>query len=702
MGKDPVDAGGPTRAGAFVVHLHDATRRHFDLRVQVGGVLASFAIPKGLTLNPADKHLAVHTEDHPIEYLDFEAVIPKGQYGGGPMILWDRGTIRYLDKSAEEGTASGKLDFILDGFKLHGRYALVRLKSSEKDWLLLKKKDAFASEERDLQAEQPASVLSGLRIDELEHADDRGAALEKRAGALSGAKRRTSAFEVHMPKPEVHAKLPAGSDWFVDVALGGVPIRATRDGEEVVLLLEEEDVTAFYPDVARAIRATPISAWTAAGEIVLFDEHGKPSMARLRERLAWLRAGDTVRATTEGRVVFVMHDLLALGAFDLRACSLQDRRALLSAAIPYPGILRPLEPIDGDPDAVIAFCREHGLWGASAKKKSSHFPPSQGQWQMTEVSPREPFAPHTWGPAVRRAGVMVKNASKVFWPEEGYTKGDLCAYYEQVAPVMVRYVSGRPLVLVRYPDGIAGKSFYQWHPPVGLPSWVGSVVVKDREHTQHKENKRAFLIDDARGLVTLANLGCIPMHILACLADALDTCDFFTIDFDLKGAPLPNAVRLAHRLREWLGEIGLEGFVKTSGQSGMHVLVGLGEGSSFAVARGLADLLGHLLVREFPDISTMERVIEKRGGRIYVDTGQTGPTRTIVCPYSVRAVPHATVSTPLEWREVTPKLDPKVFSMKTVPERIEKKGDPMKSLLGGAVNVAEAVARLEARVRESG
>src|SRR5512134_2932010 len=142
-------APGATRVGRFVVHLHDATRTHYDMRLQIGGTLKSFAVPKGPSLDPAQKHLAMLTEDHPLEYVEFEAVIPEGNYGAGPMIVWDVGRIRYLDGTAEEGMARGKLDFELYGFKLHGRFALIETGSRKdkggkldgKQWLLVKKPD---------------------------------------------------------------------------------------------------------------------------------------------------------------------------------------------------------------------------------------------------------------------------------------------------------------------------------------------------------------------------------------------------------------------------------------------------------------------------------------------------------------------------------------------------------------------------------
>jgi len=183
FGGDVADGGEGTLMGAYVVHLHDATRRHYDLRLEVGGVLASFAVPRGPSLDPDTKALAVKTEDHPIEYLDFEDVIPAKQYGAGAMIAWDRGSVEYLEGPAEEEIASGKIHVALRGMKLRGRYALVKLAKSVKgdEWLLFKKADEHASTERDLLAELPRSVLSGLTVDELDRGAEIGAAHVARA-----------------------------------------------------------------------------------------------------------------------------------------------------------------------------------------------------------------------------------------------------------------------------------------------------------------------------------------------------------------------------------------------------------------------------------------------------------------------------------------------------------------------------------------
>ncbi|MBX3186391.1 MAG: hypothetical protein KF819_05215 [Labilithrix sp.] len=696
-----------TTAGAYVVHLHDATRRHYDLRLEIGGVLASFAVPHGLALDPERKHLAVKTEDHPIEYLEFEDVIPEKQYGAGPMIAWDRGSVTYLEGPAEDEVAQGKLHVELRGLKLRGRFALVRLAKGEtgNEWLLFKKQDEHASKDRVITEELPRSIYSGLTVDELEGAAAIGAAHVARAFEL-GAKRLGAAAARELSardrSPLVVAasgETPRGEGWVYDAQLEGLRVVASRDGDVVSIALwgangSAETVEAFYPEVVRALRALPLTRIVIDGELCAFDASGHPSLSRLAQRALQIAKGDAHRATTFTPVTLVAQDLLVVGDADVRSLPLSQRRELLASIMPDVGFLRAAPPLEGPTASILELCAAHGIPGVVAKKKSAPYEPKKAGWLSLSsgVAPRSrAIVDHRAADpsrAVRQ--VTITNRGKIFWPDEGYTKGDLCDYYANVADVVLPYLVSRPVILVRYPDGIAGKSFFQWNVPPGMPAWVRTLSIPGDEG----EKKRGFLIDDAPTLLYVANLACIPLHILAARMPDLAQADFFTVDFDVKQSELRHAVTLATTLRKLLEAIGLEGLPKTSGQSGLHVLVPLGRGQSFETARALADLLGKLLVEQHPDIATMDRVVTRRGARVYVDTGQTGRSRAIVAPYSVRAVAGAQVSTPLDWDEITPDLDPRAFTIKTLPARLAKHGDPMSGLLEAKPDVARAVTAL--------
>ena len=221
-------------------------------------------------------------------------------------------------------------------------------------------------------------------------------------------------------------------------------------------------------------------------------------------------------------------------------------------------------------------------------------------------------------------------------------------------------------------------------------------IVRDEEQGRKVV---CFLVNDPDTLLYIANLGCIPIHVLAAQSSHLDACDFITFDFDLGDNPIRHAVELALSLRGLLTDLGLVGYPKTSGQSGLHVLVPMGPGVSFTAARPLVELIGRLLERRHPKISTMERRINQRNQRVYIDTGQTGRSRTIVAPYSVRAHKGATVSTPLDWDEVGANLSPTRWSMLSVPARVDERGDPMRPMLDERPDVAAAVRRLEKMVQ---
>jgi bifunctional non-homologous end joining protein LigD len=298
---------------------------------------------------------------------------------------------------------------------------------------------------------------------------------------------------------------------------------------------------------------------------------------------------------------------------------------------------------------------------------------------------------HEAAPTLTLGRVHLTNQDKVFWPDEGYTKGELCRYYAAMTETLLPYLTNRPVLMTRYPDGITGKHFFQWNLPQGAPEWLHAFPIRSEDHDGREV--LAILVDSADALLYLANLGCIPLHILASRAEDLEHCDFLTVDFDLGDAPFSHAIELARALAELLDQIGLRGFPKTSGQTGLHVLVPLG-GVPFAVAKTLAELLGRILHARHPQISTVERMRSKRPNAVYIDTGQTGRSRAIVAPYSVRAYPGARVSTPITWDEVSFNLDPGAFTMFTVPERIARLGDPMADLLAQTPDIASAVAAL--------
>jgi bifunctional non-homologous end joining protein LigD len=218
-----------------------------------------------------------------------------------------------------------------------------------------------------------------------------------------------------------------------------------------------------------------------------------------------------------------------------------------------------------------------------------------------------------------------------------------------------------------------------------------------RSHEEDDREVTSFLVDDADTLLYLANLGSIPIHVLASRAEQPERCDFATIDFDLGPSPLVHAIDLARSLRALCDEVGLPSFPKTSGQTGLHVLVPLG-GVPFVAARALTEVLARIVASRHPELCTLERRREKRPQAVYIDTGQVGATRSIVAPYSVRAYRGGRVSTPLHWDEVGLSLDPSTFTIFSVPERVARIGDPMAGMLETQPDLASALEGLARHV----
>jgi bifunctional non-homologous end joining protein LigD len=263
---------------------------------------------------------------------------------------------------------------------------------------------------------------------------------------------------------------------------------------------------------------------------------------------------------------------------------------------------------------------------------------------------------------------------------------------------MLPYLRDRPLVLTRFPDGITGKSFYQKDAPDFAPRWVRT----ERIYSRDTERDIAYLVvDDAEMLRYVANSGAIPLHLWASRIPSLERPDWVVLDLDPKGAPFTDVVKVALALRRILDGLELPSYVKTSGATGLHILLPLGARYTYEQARTFARLLAMLGVEALPEISTVARPLRARGGKVYIDFGQNGHGQTIVAPYSLRPLPGAPASCPLEWREVTPRLDPAHFNLQTIAARFEKVADPLRPVLGDGVDIAAALERIQSRLSAS-
>ena len=806
----------------FVIQKHAARRLHYDLRLEIDGTLKSWAVPKGPSLRAEEKRLAVHVEDHPVEYADFEGVIPPGNYGAGEVIVWDRGWYRPL--KSDDLTAQlerGRLDVELFGVKLRGAWTLARMSGKERDWLLLKKADAFAGDEDALER-WPESILSGLTVEELRDGPKRVADLRARLTRL-----RVPLVAV---RPTGAAVMLAGSreqpfsspDWLFEIKYDGVRVLAWRDEDAVELFGRKgQSFTARYPEIVRALRALPLRRFLLDGEIVALDEDARPSFQRLQLRMHLTHPIEVERARATTPVTGIFFDALALDGRDARDLPLRERKSLLALVVPARGVVRYADHVVERGDAFFDACSEQGLEGIVAKRMASRYVAGRARdWLKIKCERRQEFViggyttpqgtraqfgalhlglyedgrlvyvskvgtgfdtpgldrlmerlrplarptspfdvgtpagrGHHWvepelvcevrftewtsdggirhptflglrddkrpeecrreAPGVTDAPsedtppaaasttpepprVAISNPRKIFWPDDGYTKADLVAYYEAVSAALLPYLADRPLVLTRYPDGIAGKSFYQKDAPDFVPSWVRTERIWAKDVQRDVDY---FVVEDLETLRYVVNLGVIPLHLWGSHVGSLERPDWLILDLDPKGAPFTDVVKVARALRGLLDVLELPSYVKTSGATGLHILLPLAARYTYDETRTFARLLATLGVEAEPEISTIVRPVRDRGGKVYIDYLQNGHGQTIVAPFSVRPLRSAPVSCPLRWIEVTARLDPARFTIATMPARLAKVGDPMAPVLAGGVDIAATLPRIASALK---
>lgn len=833
--RTPEPFGGRLPAGGrlFVVQKHAARRLHYDLRLEMDGVLKSWAVPKGPSGHAEEKRLAVHVEDHPVEYGDFEGVIPAGNYGAGSVIVWDYGWYRSTKPTDPlEQLARGKLEVEIFGYKMRGRWTLARMSGKDRDWLLLKKADgaALPSAATELIERYPQSVVSGLTVEEMADRPARLAAVRARLESLGAPRGEVDARVQPFTLATLAERPFSDPAWLYEIKYDGVRVLADRRGDRVTLYGRSgQDTTSRYPEIVRALRALPVDRFVIDGEIVALDDAGRPSFQRLQPRMALADPRDIELAARRQPAVGVFFDCLLLDDRDLRRRPLVERKECLRLLVPPLGPVRYGDHVAEEGRAFFEAASAQRLEGIVAKKARSvyaggrtrdwikikcqkrqefviggytdpqgargHFgalhlglydgpaearrlvyvskvgtgfdqaglaaiwarlrpldratPPFEAgavptgrghhwveprlvcevrftDWteegglrhptflglrddRKPEECRRETAEPIEPGPAggaeaapdpapaaVPDPGPRLKptNLRKVFWPAEGYTKADLIEYYERVAAWMLPYLRDRPLVLTRFPDGIAGKSFYQKDAPEFAPAWVRT----ERIYSRDTERDIAYLVvDDVEMLRYVANSAAIPIHCWASRVPSLERPDWLVLDLDPKGAPFTDVVRVALALRRILDDLALPSYVKTSGATGLHILLPLGARYTYEQARTFARLLAVLGVEAEPEISTVARPLRDRGGKVYIDFGQNGHGQTIVAPFSLRPLPGAPASCPLEWREVTPRLDPARFNLKTIAARFEKIADPLAPVLGEGIDMAAALERIRAR-----
>jgi bifunctional non-homologous end joining protein LigD len=850
-----VSSPSPATSGTFVVQKHAARRLHYDFRLEMEGVLRSWAVPKGPSMNPADKHLAVAVEDHPLEYGDFEGVIPPGNYGAGSVIVWDRGIYQVIDPpgDAADAVRKGKIDISLHGFKLNGAFTLVRTgmranadPKDKQNWLLIKKRDQYASTENVFEA-HPRSVLSGLTIEELAEAP---ATEQKIADKLAarhlpelGAKLKYLDFPLTLAKT---ADDPFDNDkWLFEIKYDGVRVLAIRQGEDTHLYARKgTDITNRYPEVVLALNSIALDRFVLDGEVVAQDENGRPSFQLLQRRMHVNDARQVARLSLAVPVSYYVFDLLGFDRFDTRTLPLEERKRLLSELIHSEGPVRYCDHVIGRGKDFYAAISEHELEGVVAKLRDSPYRGTRtGDWlkikrprteqfviggysdpdgtrthfgalllgqyesngtlrytdkvgtgfsrdtlrkifamlerraqsdspfrksaageptpersahfvrpelvcnvrftEWTEgggirqpsflglnpdVFPRDckyngpggadavddgiPDLEQTGGgdlkeskssksapPPAAEPKASVTNPEKIFWPKDGYTKGDLVEYYRAISKWMLPYLKDRPVMLTRFPDGIDGKMFYQKDAPAFAPPWIRTEKIYS-EDSQREISY--FIIDSEEALAYVANLAAITIHMWSSRIQHLERPDWLLFDIDPKGSTTRHAVEVAREVANVLREVGLEPCLKTSGQMGLHVVVGLAPKYTYDQAKMFSELVSQVVVNRNREIATINRNPRTRNGRVYIDYLQLGHGKTIAATFSVRPVPGAPVSAPMTWKELKPSLDPAVYNIKTmIPRMLRMKRDPFLDAIEKHASLEDAIPHLEALLSRS-
>jgi bifunctional non-homologous end joining protein LigD len=820
--ETPEPAGEVKKHGgnSFVIQKHHATRLHYDFRLEMEGVLRSWAIPKGPSLNPAEKRLAMLTEDHPIDYGSFEGVIPKGNYGAGKVIIWDNGTYDMVDpETAEQGWKKGKFHFVLHGNKLKGEWVLVRGSREPKQWIFFKIRDEYAAPDRDITTERPESIISGSLVDEI--------------GEQAGAKRWVTPIEreleqFDMKKPG-HAPLPKitqpmlatlvekpfdNDDWLFELKLDGMRAIAVKNGPKLDLWTRNAKALASrFPTLGAAFSSLLADTAILDGEIVALDENGQAHFNLIQPRIHLSRAKDIAAADERIPVYFYAFDLLYLNGYDLMKFPLIERKAVLKKLIPdNKGWIRFADHVEGSGIPFFKAVEKHGLEGIVAKLKKSEYQQTRSKYwlkiksQQTDhfvvggftppegsrkhfgalllglyqgsdliyvgragsgfddrmlaeaarvlkplTTKKSPFkevpaevkksawvrpqlvcevkfnewtadrklrapifqgfredvdpkecrlddsmpergltvsgpAPATTYSTKRRSEHVVAgfsprssrieftNLGKVFWPEDGYTKGDLIDYYDKISPYLIPHLLDRPLVFERFPNGIHGQSFYQKDAPDYTPSWIRTQEIWSEDV---KRSIRYFIGADRDQLLYIANTGNIQQNPWMSRVQHFDYPDYLVFDLDPVEAPYSTVQKVAIMLKGVLDELGLRGYPKTSGATGIHVhLPVLEKTFTYEDVRVFAEAVASIVVRRLPEFATIERVVRKRKPHeVYVDYLQNIRGKTVASVYSPRPRPGAPVSTPLKWEEFKRPIDPNVYTIKTIFKRLDKFGD---------------------------
>ncbi|EFK59869.1 DNA ligase D [Sphingobacterium spiritivorum] len=791
----------------FVVQRHHASRLHYDFRLEMGGVLKSWAVPKGPSLFPQDKRLAVQVEDHPVDYASFEGEIPKGNYGAGTVSIFDEGYFHPLGDGNEESllddVEQGSVKVILHGKILKGEFALVRIKDSDgKSWLLIKHKDKFAVD-RPYNAED---YVSKKIKDQGEQYKKKSAKTLKEKSKLSASPAKNAEVELLEPLPmltRLATDLPDEEGWLYEKKYDGFRIIAVKTAKKVVLYSRNgKQMNKLFPSVVKALSALDRDVWLD-GEVVIEDKNGKA-------QFQLLQSGEPLPPSFVIR--YYIFDILSLDENDLSQYPLKERKDLLQLLLKgvKKSVIMPVEALTGTVSKIRKQAEKQGWEGVIAKDTESlyHAGKRSSQWLKVKFRKTQeavicgytkpqgsrsffgalvlgyyekdhwiylgncgtgftedilkdifdilkdtkktdkPFDAHvvvakekevTWvKPAVvcevyysewtadrhlrhpvfkglrmdknvkdvqierdeqelvkdkvvtvDRHQVKLTNLDKIYWPSDGYTKGQLLTYYEKYGDLALPYLKDKPISMHRFPNGIEEKSFFQKDVDVKqIPGWLRTVPM----YSESTDKDIDYLICNNKAtLLYIANLGSIEINPWLSTYKKKEYPDFAVLDLDPNGADfevLIDVARTAHRLFK---QAGVTDYIKTSGSTGLHIYLYVNKKYTYDVVRDFIQFIAEMIHEEHPDTTSLIRDPRKRKGLIYLDYLQNRRGQTIAAPYSVRPKESATISTPLHWKEVKGGLDIRQFNITSIADRLEKTEDPWADIFDHPADIKKAL-----------
>lgn len=814
----------------FVVHEHHASHLHYDLRLEMEGVLKSWAVPKGPSMQVGAKRLAVQVEDHPFDYAGFKGVIPEGNYGAGVVKIWDNGNYHAFDAETEDrktneklllaGLKKGHISFVVDGHKnMKGAFDLVRMKDG-KNWLLVKKTDKHEEKKKLRIFKVPESKVfeGGLNLPKLKKMPAGTAFIKPMLATLveEPFDREGWIFEIKWD----------GYRAITQIDKKGKPMLASRHGLSY---------NGFFQPIVESLKKikTPM---ILDGEVVVVDDKGRADFQLLQG----------YRNTGEGNLVYYVFDILSYKGKDVRDKTLAERKKLLEKVLPDLSNVKYSSHVESKGKDLFESAVKMNLEGIMAKNLDSKYLDGDRsknwlkiknineqeviicgmtkprgsrtafgalvmgvykkgvltyightgtgftdeslretynllkplvtkkspfvkvpktnmpvQWVKPELVCEVKFANWTEEGYLRQPvflglrsdkkakdvvrekpnkvaaiaksksgkvksnkvakvkksdskeevnssarfkvesknvdGVHLTNLDKIYWPKEKYTKGDLIDYYEKIAPYILPYLKDRPESLHRYPNGIEGEDFFQKdflkghtakHVPKGLRT-VGMYSEKEKKTVNY------LLCQDKETLLFMANLGCIDMNPWNSRHDKPDNPDYMILDLDPLEISFNKVIETAQAAKKLLDKIGVPSFPKTSGATGMHIVIPLGALYKTEQVVQFANLLAIKINLMIPKITSLERSPAKRNRKVYLDYLQNRQNQTIASVYCVRPRKGATVSTPLKWSEVKKGMLPTDFTIKNIFKRLEKVGDLWKGVLGKGINMQKALKMLE-------